>query len=348
MFFILGLAAAVLALAVIVGQVQGRNPAFCRGPVGWLLSIVMILGAVGLVAIGRNSAVSDRREKQEAVERIVIESEKEVAAQAKSAAVGKKAGKKGSKKGGRKKGGWGRRSFSPPVPLTPERAKRIEDLTQAGAMLQTRGGQVTRVQLAGPKVTDEHLALLDGLSGTRSFVLSAPQVSQAGLAPVATMTGLTTLDLTGTPMTDETIVHLSGMERLTTLNLTNQPITDAAAVVLAKLTNLRTLDLTNTGLTDMGVARLAGLKSLTRLVLSGTKVGDDGIGALVDITGLKQLEISHTQAGDGVVDHLLKFRDAELFWLTRGENGVSDKAIRRIRVDLPTCVVRYSPVPLKK
>ena len=64
-------------------------------------------------------------------------------------------------------------------------------------MLQTRGGQVTRVQLAGPKVTDEHLALLDGLSGTRSFVLSAPQVSQAGLAPVATMTGLTTLDLTG-------------------------------------------------------------------------------------------------------------------------------------------------------
>ena len=46
-------AAAILALAVIVGQIQGRNPAFCRGPVGWILSIVMILGAVGLVAIGR-------------------------------------------------------------------------------------------------------------------------------------------------------------------------------------------------------------------------------------------------------------------------------------------------------
>ncbi|MEE3364067.1 MAG: hypothetical protein VX304_00370, partial [Planctomycetota bacterium] len=192
MFFILGLAAAILALAVIVGQIQGRNPAFCRGPVGWILSVVMILGAVGLVATGRNSAVSDRREKEAAAERIVINSEKEVAAQAESTTAGKKEGKKegkkGSKKGGRKKGGWGRRSFSPPVPLTPERAKRIEDLTQAGAMLQTRGGQVTRVQLAGPKVTDEHLALLEGLSGTRSFVLSAPEVSQDGLAPVATMT----------------------------------------------------------------------------------------------------------------------------------------------------------------
>ena len=130
MFFILGLASAILALAVIVGQLQGRNPAFCRGPVGWILSVVMILGAAGLVATGQNSAVADRRIKEEAAERIVINSEKEVAAQVESAPAGKTEGKKGGKKGG-----WGRRSFAPPVPLTPERAKRIEDLTQAGAML---------------------------------------------------------------------------------------------------------------------------------------------------------------------------------------------------------------------
>ena len=105
MFFILGLAAAILALAVIVGQIQGRNPAFCRGPVGWILSVVMILGAVGLVATGRNSVVADRREKEETTERFVINSEKEVAAQVKSATGGKKDGKKGSKKRGRKKGG---------------------------------------------------------------------------------------------------------------------------------------------------------------------------------------------------------------------------------------------------
>ncbi|HAA59813.1 MAG TPA: hypothetical protein DCE39_02640 [Planctomycetaceae bacterium] len=231
--------------------------------------------------------------------------------------------------------------------MTPEREARIAALRKMGARFQARGGQVVRLQLAGPEITDKHLELVDGLSDTSAFHLHAPKVSATAMAPLATMTGLTELDMTGTPLNDESLVHLSGMTKLAELKLADQAITDKSAIVLAKLTALKTLDLTNTKLTDKGVARLAGLKSLTRLVLSGTQVGDDGIGALVGITGLKQLEISHTQVTDTVVDHLLKFRNAELFWLTRGAEGVSDKAIARIRVDLRTCVVRFSAVELK-
>jgi len=371
MLVILGMAAGVLALAFALGQVQGRNPAFCAGAVGWGFSVVLAGGACGLVAIGLMQDASSLQGERDRVAAI----EKEMAA--KKGAVpagvsvpgtpkpggrtevvstkggrkgGRKGGKKGSRKGGKKggkKGGWGRRSRSPLVPLTPEREERIAALRKTGARLQARGGQVARLQLAGPKITDKHLELLDGLSDTTSLHLMAPNVSEASLAHLVTMTGLTELDMTGTRLSDESLVHLSGMTKLADLKLADQAITDDGAIVLAKLTALKTLDLTNTRLTDKGVARLAGLKSLTRLVLNGTQVGDAGIGALTGITGLKQLEFCHTQATDAVVDHLLKFRDAELFRLTRGADGVSDKAIARIRVDLRTCVVRFSAVELK-
>ena len=364
MLVILGLAAGVLALAFILGQIQGRNPAFCAGAVGWGFSVVLAGGSCGLVATGLMQDASALQGERDAVKAV----EKELAAQKGAVPAGtsvpgtpkpggqtevvstKGGGKKGRKKGrkrGGKKGGWGRRKRAPIVPMTPEREERIAALRKTGARFQARGGQVVRLQLAGPEITDKHLELVDGLSDTRSFHLHAPKVSTAALASLATMTGLTELDMTGTPLNDESLVHLSGMTKLANLKLADQAITDKAAIVLAKLTALNTLDLTNTKLTDKGVARLAGLKSLTRLVLSGTQVGDDGIGALVGITGLKQLEISHTQVTDTVVDHLLKFRNAELFWLTRGAEGVSDKAIARIRVDLRTCVVRYSAVELK-
>ena len=368
MLVILGLAAGVLALAFTLGQIQGRNPAFCAGAVGWGFSVVLAGGSCGLVATGLMQDASALQGERDAVKA----SEKELAAKKGAVPAGaavpgtpkpggrtavvstKGGGRKGSKRGGKKggkngskTGGWGRRSRGPIVPMTPEREARIAALRKMGARFQARGGQGVRLQLAGPEITDKHLELVDGLSDTSAFHLHAPKVSVAALAPLATMTGLTELDMTGTPLNDESLVHLSGMTKLAELKLADQAITDKSAIVLAKLTDLKTLDLTNTKLTDKGVARLAGLKSLTRLVLSGTQVGDDGVGALVGITGLKQLEISHTQVTDAVVDHLLKFRNAELFWLTRGAEGVSDKAIARIRVDLRTCVVRFSAVELK-
>ena len=352
MLLILGLAAAVLALAVVVGQIQGKNPAFCSGAIGWLLSAAMTAGAVGLVMAGQAQESGDRRAKEKAEKELVAKLEKEAAGpgdasrqpQPGTPMPGGSTGggsAKGGKKGG-KKGGWGRRNRSPIVPLTPEREKRIDDLRKAGATLQARGGEVSQLLLDGKEVKDEHMKLLEGLSGTRSFTLSAPGVNEAALAPLATMTGLTELDLTGTSITDKSMAYLAGMTKLTKLTLTNQAITDEGAIVLTKLTALTTLDLANTGLTDTGVKRLAGLKSLTRLVLSRTQVGNDGIAALTGITGMKQLELSHTQVDDGVIDHLLKFRNAELFWLTPGPEGVSEKAVGRIRIDLRTCVVRYS------
>ena len=363
MLVILGLAAGVLALAFAVGQVQGRNPAFCAGAMGWGFSVVLAGGACGLVAIGLMQDASSLQGERDRVAAL----EKELAAQKGAVPAGasvpgtpkpggrtevvstkggrkggRKSGKKGGKKGGKKKGGWGGRNRGPIVPLTPEREKRIDDLRKAGATLQARGGEVSRLLFEGQEVKDEHMKLLEGLTGTGSFTLSAPGVTEEALAPLATMTGLTELDLTGTSITDKSMAYLSGMTKLTKLTLTNQAITDKGAIVLAKLTALRTLDLTNTGLTDTGVKRLAGLKSLTRLVLSRTQVGNDGVAALTGITGMKQLELSHTQVNDGVVDHLLKFRNAELFWLTPGPEGVSEKAVGRIRIDLRTCVVRYS------
>ena len=348
MLLILGLAAAVLALAVVVGQIQGKNPAFCSGAIGWILSAAMTAGAVGLVMAGQAQESGDRRAKEKAEKELVAKLEKEAAGAGDASRQPQPGTPKpggstggGSAKGG-KKGGWGRRNRGPIVPLTPEREKRIEDLRRAGATLQARGGEVSRLMFEGKGVKDEHMNLLEGLTGTRSFTIRAPGVSEAALAPLATMTGLTELDLTGTSITDKSMVYLSGMTKLTKLTLTNQAITDKSAIVLAKLTALRTLDLTNTGLTDTGVKRLAGLKSLTRLVLSRTRVGNDGVAALTGITGMKQLELSHTQVNDGVIDHLLKFRNAELFWLTPGPEGVSEKAVGRIRIDLRTCVVRYS------
>ena len=138
--------------------------------------------------------------------------------------LGAAGGKKGGQKGG-KKGGWGRRSRSPLVPLTPEREERIAALRKTGARLQARGGQVVRLQLAGLEITDKDLELLDGLSDTTSLHLMAPNVSEASLAHLVTMTGLTELDMTGTRLSDESLVHLSGMTKLADLKLADQAIT---------------------------------------------------------------------------------------------------------------------------
>ncbi len=352
MLFFLALAAGALALAVAIGQANGHHPEFCRGAVGWSISAALMAGAAGLFVYGRVDETLDRRGQAEAdgavnaeIQKVVVTETSGVPGTPKTGGVTSPRGQ--SKKGGKKKGGWGRRSDGPVVPLTPEREKTIAALRAAGATLQARGGQVVRLQLAGEKITDTHMSLLEGLSGTRSFILSAPRVTEDSLAPLATMTGLTELDFTGTRITDATLKHLAGMTALTNLTLTDQEITDDGAVLLARLTSLATLDLKNTKLTDKGVARLAGLKSLTRLVLSGTEVGDEGLGTLVGIKGMKQLELSHTNITDAAVDHLLKFRNAELFRVTRGEGGISDKAIGRIKVDLRTAVVRYSAVNLK-
>lgn len=359
MLLIFGLATGFLALAMLVGQVQGKTPSALRGVFGWLLVLLLGGGAGGLVVAGiEQDAAAQQAAVAAARAAGSFENPEPAMADGGPSANGKKGGSKrgaskkgggkrgsrkgGSKKGGGKKGGWGRRSRGPVVPLTAERAERIAALKKAGAMLQSRGGQVARLQFTGPEVTDKHMKLLAGLSGTRSLIISAENVTPEGLASLASMTGLVELTLRGTPkVNDLVLAHVRGMPKLTLLNLYGTAITDAGMPFLAGLKALRTLDLEKTALTDKGIASLSGLTSLTRVVLSRTAVGDDGIGALVGISGLQQLELFETRVTDAGVDHLLKFKQAKLFRVTKTD-GLTDTGIRRIRLAMPDCVVRFS------
>ena len=163
MLAIVGVAVLILDLALCLALLQGKAPAAVKGAVGWTLSGLLAVGAVGLEVVGLpqllqsaetdDTQVADSREDttSKGVPSISTSEKKNSAGRP---GGGKKAGskrggnrkegsktgrsrkgsgkKRGGKKGG-KKGGWSRRKRAPVVPLTPEREKQMLALRSIGA-----------------------------------------------------------------------------------------------------------------------------------------------------------------------------------------------------------------------
>lgn len=144
-------------------------------------------------------------------------------------------------------------------------------------------GKIVYVQLAGAvRVTDEHLKLLEGLTGLRSLSLSnVPHITNRGL------------------------IHLRGLKSLERLSLNhNRQLGDEGIACLRELANLRQLELVDVGVTDAGLVSLSQLTRLETLKLQGARVSDAGLSHLRPLASLKVLWLQFTGVSRAAAENL--------------------------------------------
>ena len=127
-------------------------------------------------------------------------------------------------------------------------------------------------------VSDTGLAQLRGLVQLRGLWLSRNgMITDSGLKQLAELTKLEVLTLSRTKITDAGLEHLKGLSQLTALDLGDTQITDAGLEHIKNFGALRFIILKNTKVTDGGLAHLKGLRELRGLWVSGTNVTEEGM-----------------------------------------------------------------------
>jgi hypothetical protein len=111
---------------------------------------------------------------------------------------------------------------------------------------------IIAVNLRGPEVTNDDLALLAGMPNLKSLALEYVNVTNAGLAHLKNLPHIEHLSLTGTQMTDAGLKHLEGLPRLESLSLRTVQVTDAGVNSLASLRKLKHLEIDHTRVTLAG------------------------------------------------------------------------------------------------
>lgn len=91
----------------------------------------------------------------------------------------------------------------------PTRAEAIAEIQRLGGSLNETDGRKARVRLNGPKVSDETLPLMRGLSDLRSlWAFGRTKITDDGLVHLKNLRDLTYLAFDGTDVTDEGLFHL--------------------------------------------------------------------------------------------------------------------------------------------
>ncbi|MCA9035550.1 MAG: hypothetical protein KDA91_10485 [Planctomycetaceae bacterium] len=143
--------------------------------------------------------------------------------------------------------------------------------------------------------------------------LSLSEVDDRQLSGIGLLTGLKNLDLTGTRITDAGLREVCKLATIESLKLKGTSITARGISLLDELPNLQLLDLSKTETNDECVVQLLKLESLKFLALNSTSVSDDCVPYLTRARTLKGLSIIDTR--------------------------ITAAGVRRLRADLPNCVV---------
>jgi len=143
----------------------------------------------------------------------------------------------------------------------PAPADALARLQDAGALAMplARDNQLLRVDfnLRGDSITDQDLELLEAVADQITWLnLARTKVSDDGLARIAALPKLTRLHLEHTAITDAGLAHLSGLNELRYLNLFNTAVSDAGLDHLTSLPHLERLFLWQTQATAEGAEKI--------------------------------------------------------------------------------------------
>lgn len=221
------------------------------------------------------------------------------------------------------------------IPSTTELAPELVDamirLREAGEAPGRRGSltffrwaatsppKLTQIGLWGPKIGNEHLALVRFMPDLEQVSIHETQIDDAGLQVVAQLTKLRSLNVGpvvryehgdyGPPqwsypflpqradrprISGKSLQALAGLQTLEALDLRDAQLTAADLGALAALPKLSSVGLSVT-LDAAAVKQLSACRRLTRLTLGGREVTAAELTALAKWPGLRQLLIENAQ-----------------------------------------------------
>ena len=223
---------------------------------------------------------------------------------------------------------------------------------------------LTGVEVKGPKVTDETLAVLKDCRRLTRLRLTRTRVTNEGLAQLAHLGSLDDLSLMGAPVTDAVFDNLkdcpiTGLE----LNFTN--ISDEGMARVKRYKQLHGLGLSFSRVGDAGLEHLRGLKELRTLNVSRQPITAKGVAALKDLPGLDWVNLSATPLDDAAMQQVAELRQVRL--LVVRDMNITDGGLKRLhaatqfeeiilgglkitetgvaalRAALPRCTVKFEP-----
>lgn len=206
---------------------------------------------------------------------------------------------------------------APPAPVapvgpTPEqmvadfKAMKPYEITDgslaAVAGLESGTDQITEINAAGSKLTNEGLAALERLPALASLNLESTAIDDNGCDEIAKARGLTTLMMDGGRVTDVGAAQLSNLPALKVLHLNRARLTVEGFRILSTLPELEEVWLDESSITDQGLLFLSSAVKLKRLKLAKTSITDNGIAQLSKLDQLEYLDISYTGLrGEGLL-----------------------------------------------
>jgi internalin A len=205
-------------------------------------------------------------------------------------------------------------------------------------------------------ITDDGLVHLKNLHNIKDLSVSSTRVTDEGLRHLAGLRNLEWLDLQDTPITGSGLRHLAACDRLERIDLgvSNFVSFDFPSVrlypgvsrdgleAICAFRGLRTLSLWGKRLADDDLAMLSTLTKLETLEIRGTGVRGFGLQHLQDLRGLHELTLWDNALTDEAVPFLAKLTQLTDLHLS-GEDGLTEKALRRLRNALPrTCALHAS------
>jgi hypothetical protein len=157
---------------------------------------------------------------------------------------------------------------------------------------------VRRLDVMGPKVTDEGMAAISRVSTLETLAVHAQEVTDEGVRHLSRMRKLRGLFLWAPKVTDRGAKSLAKLEDLDGLSLHDTQVTDDGLMSLCSLTNLsklrvtqQTRSLKRRQITDKGVYHVSRFTKLTDLSLDGNRITDQGLMQLASLQNLRRLDV---------------------------------------------------------
>ncbi|HEX5105972.1 MAG TPA: hypothetical protein VFV87_19270 [Pirellulaceae bacterium] len=193
-----------------------------------------------------------------------------------------------------------------------------------------------------------HVLYFTGDAGTACqfphlLVLQSPGASPEFAELLRRMPQLEALDLfmSDSPQKDEqwrltSMRDPPPMPNLRGINLYERDITDANLIWLSKCPRLECIELRGNKISDIGLEYLTGLNRLRILNVSGDAITDRGCQLLAQISSLESLYVDSFGISDAGLAELSRLKRLKALHV---EAAISDKAIARLRQELPDCQV---------
>ena len=230
------------------------------------------------------------------------------------------------------------------TPITDAGLKRLQ---------QQSHPKLTKLWIAGTRITDEGLYSVGQMAGLRDLALgdritdaglekllplknlealwlgNNDNITDAGVRCVGRFSGLSALDVGSEKISDAGIAQLKDSKHIYDLRLRCQGMTDAGMAHLRGVRQLGFLQLESDRLTDAGMPTIRSFPRLVAFKLRGDQVTGAGLPHFRGFLGLRDLALCGKRIGDEAIKHLK--RNHDLYSLTLCGDEITDAGLAVLR-----------------